>query len=130
MTIAGTLGSNILGGISGSSVAPSGTVGHQISGFKHFDILPLYKGLVIPGHDGIVLNRSILAIIKRTADGVLITNEETGEEGYGQTLEEAKADLLTSLYDSLVSYKRQENSLSQHDKNVLRVLTDIITLPS
>jgi len=67
----------------------------------------------------LVLRNHLAVLQDMTPDGYILRSYYIDEESFGQTLEEAYFDLLTSIRDRYCSLVRREMRLSSRDKMVL-----------
>ena len=81
-------------------------------------ILTIPAGTPIPGQP-VSLRHDITANLEFTEEGVVMSAPFFDEEGFGETYEAAKTDLLTSLHDRRLSMKKREIRLSAHDREIL-----------
>jgi hypothetical protein len=97
-----------------------------ISSSGHFIIL---EKTPIPSTDR-HLAIPLVCEVQVTRDGYVLVSHALDEDGFGATLDEACADLLTSLLDRLGSLERapvsQETRLSDRDKAILSELKRVL----
>lgn len=78
--------------------------------------------IILPGDPIYKLNFNVNGIVEYTIDGILINVPIFDEEGYGETIESAWDDLLSSIRDKYESLVRKEQGLSSLDHKVLSEL--------
>jgi hypothetical protein len=81
-----------------------------------------------PLPDSALLLRHDLSVRQEiTKDGYLIRSSYIDEESYGETLQQAYFDFLTSIRDKYRSLQRREAKLSPRDKTVLENIRSLLT---
>lgn len=84
------------------------------------------KGTPVPDTNA-KLQETVVAEWATTDDGVVVRSSTFDEESYGEDLDQAKLDLLTSMVDHLEALESRESTLSPHDAAVLTNLRDAVT---
>jgi hypothetical protein len=79
-------------------------------------------GTPTPSQGAPPLELSIVATAERTTDGVILTADYADEDGYGATIDEALADLLTSIWDRYRALRSQQ-SLAPPEQGILTRLS-------
>ena len=74
----------------------------------------------------IFLKQSLLVQIEATKDGLVMRSNYIDEDAFGQTLEDAYLDFLTSIRDRYHSLVAREQSLSSDDRSVLDKLRTLL----
>ena len=99
------------------------TVGTELGAtVQGFQIIMFIKGTSVPNRSDIKLGRNIIAEVMYSHDGVMVRAGDLDEDGYGNTLEEASLDFLTSLYDRYDSLSRRLQSLADTEINIFERL--------
>lgn len=73
-----------------------------------------------------VLQFPIVTEVQVTKDGIIIKYAYIDEEAYGDTLQAACVDFLTSIRDRYHSLRRREKRLSPHDQTILERLRTLL----
>jgi hypothetical protein len=80
----------------------------------------------LPNSD-LLLKHDLTVRQEMTQDGYVIKSSYIDEESYGDTLEEAYSDFLTSIRDKYRSLQRRGMKLSPRDKTVLENIRSLLT---
>jgi hypothetical protein len=75
----------------------------------------------------LLLRHDLTVHEEMTQDGYVIKSNYIDEESYGDTLEEAYFDFLTSIRDKYNSLQRREMKLSPRDKTILKNIRSLLT---
>ena len=89
--------------------------------FSSVTLISLREGTLVP-RSNYALNHNLIAEVQLTKDGVLIRSAHVDEESYGEQLEIAYNDFITSIRDRYNSLTRRKGRLSQHDQSILERL--------
>lgn len=89
-------------------------------------VIMLPERTPIPGTGNLALKRSVAAELQVVRDGFILRTQDLDEESYGQRVEDALRDFLTSLRDRYESLRRRESRLSPRDRDVLARLQMIL----
>ncbi len=73
------------------------------------------------------LKETLFAIVKLEDENYVVVENRTDEYGVGESMEEARRDLLNSLVDYLHSLGKREERLGDRERHNLQVLRDILT---
>jgi hypothetical protein len=86
--------------------------------------------LIIPKDTAIQSNYKLkvdlVAEVKVENDKYVVVDYQVDEYGMGDSLQEAKQDLLASLVDYLTSLERRENRLGDRERRNLQALRNIL----
>jgi hypothetical protein len=80
----------------------------------------------LPNSD-LLLRHDLTVREEMTQDGCVIKSSYIDEESFGDTLEKAYFDFLTSIRDKYHSLQRREMKLSPRDKAVLENIRSLLT---
>jgi len=99
------------------------TVGTELGAtVQGFQIIMFIKGTSVPNRGDIKLGRNIIAEVMYSHDGVMVRAGDLDEDGYGNTLEEASFDFLTSLCDRYDSLSRRLQRLADTEVTIFERL--------
>jgi len=99
------------------------TVGTELGAIAQgFQIIMFVEGTLVPNRGNTKLGRGIIAEVTYSHDGVVVRAGDLDEDGYGNTLEEASLDFLTSLCDRYDSLYRRRQSLAETEINIFERL--------
>ena len=102
------------------------TVDNAIDGFTlSLETFLLVANTILPASN-LFLKQSLLVKIESTKDGLVMRSNYIDEDAFGQTLEDAYLDFLTSIRDRYQSLVAREQSLSSDDRSVLDKLRTLL----